>query len=282
MIENRWQITGQLKTNLWLFAYSVMHAKRFAQKLTLHTDDLGLKYYGELGYDEVKTTLNILEDEPSRFWSRGKMVAIENEPIGSIHIDGDVFIKKPEMINVLDFPNHDVIVQCEERLGIFMRHYFDTIHHYPIALTELPKGFNPKLKHALNCGVLGFNNEKVKSDYLKGYYNLVEQLKASEYFMDELKHNPKFEPNIVIEQFFLAGYCDKYKAKVKFVLPLYSDTDDELGTVKEMNDTANRIGYAHAWGSTKYKLIPAIKEKMKKYDPQYYRKVQKITNKITV
>jgi hypothetical protein len=280
MVENRWQITGQLKSNIWLYAYSVMNAKRIAKKITLHTDILGLKFYGDLGYDEIKLTLDALDNEPSRFWSKGKMIALENEPIGSIHIDGDVFLKKPQIKRVLDFKNHDIIVQGEERLGIFMQHYFDTLHHYPIALTNPPEGFNTELKHALNCGVLGFNNQKIKDEYIQGYYSIIEQLKASEYFMNELKHNPKFEPNIVIEQYFLAGYAELMEAKVKFVLPLNSNTDDEIGTVTAMNAIANRIGYAHAWGSTKYALIPAIKEKIKQQDKRYFNRIEKITNKL--
>ena len=280
MVENRWQITGQLKNNLWLFAYSVMLAKRISKKITLHTDTLGMQYYGELGYDEVKNSLDILKDEHSRFWSKGKIIALDQEPIGSIHIDGDVFLKKPYMKKVMSFSDNDVIIQCEERLGIFMQHYMDTIHHYPKALKTLPKGFNPELKYALNCGVLGFNSQKIKKEYINGYFDIVDQLKASDYFMNQLKMNERFEPNIVIEQYFLAGYCDLVGAKVKSVLPLQSDVNDENGTVSEMNAIANRIGYAHAWGSTKYNLIPAIQEKIKNQDKRFFRKVESITNKI--
>ena len=162
----------------------------------------------------------------------------------------------------MDFQKYDLIVQCEERLGIFMQHYFDTIHHYPKSLDIIPDGFNVNLKHSLNCGVLGFNSQKLKDEYLTGYFSMVEQLKSNPEFMRELALNPKFEPNIVIEQYFLAGYVDKFKVKFKNVLPLASDATDEIGTVNEMNSIANEIGYAHAWGDTKYKIIFDIKEKI--------------------
>ncbi len=275
-IESRWQINGQLAKNLWLYAYSVMHAKRISESLILHSDSFGAKTFGELGYDDVKISLDVLDSEPSRFWSKGKMIALEAEPLGTIHIDGDVFLKSPTMIDVMDFQNYDLIVQCEERLGIFMQHYYDTIHHYPKALNIIPDGFNINLQHSLNCGVMGFNNQKLKDDYLTGYFSIVDQLKTNLEFMQELESNPKFEPNIVIEQFFLAGYVDKYHLNVKNVLPLTSDATDEVGTVNEMNSIANEIGYAHAWGDTKYYLIPEIQKRIRNQDLRFYNKVLRI------
>ncbi len=281
-IEKRWQITGQLMSNLWLYAYSVMYAKRITDKITLHADSYGAEIFGELGYDDVKITLDVLKDEPSRFWSRGKMIAIDNEPIGSIHIDGDVFIKSPKMLEVMDFRNYDLIVQCEERLGIFMQHYHDTIHHYPKALKDIPEGFNTTLQHSLNCGVLGFNNQEVKDNYLRGYFSIVDQLKNDYEFMRELSLNPKFEPNIVIEQYFLAGYVDKFDVKYKNVLPLTSDATDEIGTVREMNFIANEIGYAHAWGDTKYQLIDEIKRRIHHQNKKLFNKVESLSQKINL
>ncbi len=275
-IEKRWQINGQLAKNLWLYAYSVMHAKRISDSLILHSDSFGAKTFGELGYDDVKISLDILASEPSRFWSRGKMIALDAEPLGTIHIDGDVFLKSPMMIDVLDFQNYDLIVQCEERIGIFMKHYFDTIHHFPASLNSIPDGFNQDLKHSLNCGVMGFNNQKLKDDYLAGYFSMVDQLKSNPVFMQELQDNPKFEPNIVIEQFFLAGYVDQYNLNYKNVLPLKSDATDELGTVTEMNFIANEIGYAHAWGDTKYYLIPEIQKRIRNQDFRFYNRVLRL------
>lgn len=281
-IEKRWQISGQLVSNLWLYAYSVMNAKRISEKIILHSDSYGAETFGELGYDDVKISLDVLQNEPSRFWSKGKMIALQNEPLGTIHIDGDVFLKSPKMIDVMNFKDYDLIVQCEERLGIFMQHYFDTIHHYPKALDIIPEGFNINLKHSLNCGVLGFNSQKLKDDYLKGYFSIVEQLKSNEEFMYELSCNPKFEPNIVIEQYFLAGYVDKFNVKYKNVLPLTSDITDEIGTVNEMNSIANEIGYAHAWGDTKYNLIDEIKRRIKHQDKRLFNKVEKISHRINL
>lgn len=283
MKENRWQIQGQLKNNLWLFAYSVMNAKRFSKKFTLHTDQLGAEYYGELGYDEVKVTLDVMKDEMSRFWSKGKILALSKEPAGSIHIDGDVFIKSEKMLEVFSFKDYDLITQGEERLGIFMKHYYDTIPHYPFALWgKMPKGLDPTLKHSLNCGVLGFNNVEIMDDYFKGYFKMIDDLKQSDYFMRLLGTDPKIEPNIIIEQFYLAGLCKEKKAKIKYVLPLKSNSMGVDETITEMNRVANDIGYAHAWGSTKYALVPAIKRKIKEQDIEYFRKVDKITKRIAV
>jgi hypothetical protein len=36
---------------------------------------------------------------------------MKDEPLGTIHIDGDVFLKNPELKNILEFSNYDCIVQ---------------------------------------------------------------------------------------------------------------------------------------------------------------------------
>jgi hypothetical protein len=280
MIENNFDYENKLVINLWLYAYSLHHAKELAEKITLHTDSYGETLFGQLGYDEVKVTLDILQDECSIFWAKGKIIALENEPLGSIHIDGDVFIKDQKMINVLDIQEYDAVVQCEERTGIFMQHYYETLKHYQIALNTPPIGFDFNLKKSLNMGVIGFNNQELKEKYIEGYYSILNQCKESSYYMGKLfiDGNPAFEPNIVIEQFWMAGLCENYN--IKNILPIPEGVTGEIETVEIINEIANEIGYCHMWGASKYTRIEEVKLKLKEKNINLYNKVEQLIETI--
>lgn len=275
-LEKRWQIEDQLKNNLWLYAYSFLRGSEFTESFVLYTDNLGQQFYGEIGYDRVTNRLEDLALS-TRFWSYGKIIALQDEPLGSVHIDGDVFFRKKTMIDVIDSGEYDVIVQGEERLSIFLKYYFDTLYLYPDS--GMPFGFDKTLKHSVNCGVLGFRNEELRQDFFHGYFKMVEILMNNKDFMRSLHLDPKIEPNI-IEQFFLAGLIKAKNSKVKTVLPLPDGLTDIDKTITLMNKTANEIGYTHAWGSTKYNLIDLIRQKIKERDFGFYRKILNIEKNI--
>ena len=97
MKEKRWGYEPEelQRGDLLTFALSVLYIKKLGHTIVLYTDDDGKKLLGELPYDEIYTTLNdIPEDIPPMMWAYGKFFAMKNEPLGAIHIDGDVFIKK--------------------------------------------------------------------------------------------------------------------------------------------------------------------------------------------
>lgn len=85
--------------NVWYFALSVAYAKRSGAYIVLHTDSFGKAMLGHLPYDEIHLTLDDMPADISpRFWAAGKIFAQEAEPIGSLHIDGDVFIKRADLL----------------------------------------------------------------------------------------------------------------------------------------------------------------------------------------
>jgi hypothetical protein len=93
-------------------AQLVVHEKIDVKKI-LHTDSLGKELLGFLPYDEIHLTLNVLNDLNihERVWAAGKIWAQEAEPIGSLHIDGDVFIKTEKLRDLIFNSKKDLVTQ---------------------------------------------------------------------------------------------------------------------------------------------------------------------------
>jgi hypothetical protein len=92
--RQRWGIENQIVSNVCLAAVSVAFAKKIGATIALHTDLNGKEFLGWLPYNELHLSLE-QHNFHSAFWASGKILAQEREPLGSIHIDLDVFIKRP-------------------------------------------------------------------------------------------------------------------------------------------------------------------------------------------
>ncbi len=270
LLKNRWFLEGQLEASIWLYALSYLFAKQVGDKIILHTDDIGKKYLEPIPYDEIHLSLNDLKDQHQKWWSYGKIKAIELEPLGSIHIDGDVFLKKPTLRKHLDFKDSDVICQMVEAGHLFEKGYRDQLPYFDYALRNVQiEGYGYGEK-AFNGGVLGFNNADLKERFIWNFKTMVKACEVDHGIMFQM--DGKYEPNIIIEQYQLAGLCDLKKYKVKFVLdPIEVDRRNSLDSVTQ------ELGFAHAWGKEKYKKDFQVKAKklIKRMDEKLYQSIKK-------
>lgn len=276
MLRERWNINNLIEKNLWLFGYSVDYVNRIGQSIDLHTDSFGATVFDCLPYSKIHVTLNELEDLNERFWSAGKIVAIRESELGTLHIDGDVFLKKESIIPMLDMKEYDCIVQMEERHKIFMDSYSDVLPMFANADIKA-HGFDYELKSALNAGILGFNNQKLKDDFVKGFFEMIEQCFNNQEFMSLLKYDldKKIEPNVVLEQYYLKGLCETDGYKIKNLLETKSENFDDDSA--DVNRQADEIGFCHAWGSSKYLIIEQIKDILTERNPKLFEAInQKI------
>lgn len=275
----RWNITNQIETNLWLYGYSVDYLQMLGIDVDLYTDTYGASVFNCLPYSNIYTTLDKLQGKVhERFWSAGKIVALSEAPLGAVHIDGDVFLKKQAVLDVIsNMTGYDCIVQMVERMSIFMTSYADVLPMFKEAVGDRVSGFTYNLTEAVNAGVLGFNNQQMKDEFINGYNQILHLCQADPKFMSILENDTekKIEPNVVIEQYFLKSLSNVRKYSIKNILELESDNFDD--DWQHINEQADEIGFAHAWGSSKYDSIPAIKEILYKRNKSLYNA---ITNKI--
>jgi hypothetical protein len=271
----RWNVADQLKQNLWLFALSVAYAKKMGAQIVLHTDQCGKEIYGFLPYDEIYLTLDTL-DVHERFWAAGKIYAQEAEPLGSIHIDGDVFLKKRKVYDIISDTKADLIVQMTEgdNTPSCLGHtYGDNLNCLLSALGKnLPVEFNKFQNTAYNCGLVKFNNPELKKRYINGYKQMVRDASNAPSFVKQLTVDNDICPDLIIEQWWLKSVTDFYNYRVKSVLP-------EWGA--DIQKEANRIGYTHVIGKYKYELISTVKERLLEVAPELYKQVEKVIAQMT-
>ena len=169
-LSKRWKISNQLEANLWITALSCAYARKNNIPLTMHTDDYGKELLKHLPYDSIKLTLNQLpSDTPIGQWAVSKFYAQQEHPLGDIHIDNDVFIKKRSLYDLMTNSHYDCIVQSFELADggqyVEAQELVRNIEGIPTSVD---------LRYAYNVGVIGFKDKELKQQYIDDYFKFYE------------------------------------------------------------------------------------------------------------
>ena len=273
--------------DLWVFAMSAWHIRNNGHTIVLHTDAVGEELFSRLPYDNIYRTLDKI-DVDKAFWAASKMVAQEAEPLGSIHIDGDVFIKKPDILNKIAALGYDLII--ERRTNLHCNPSI-TEKMLPYIKSTLPEWFDTETTKAYNTGVTGFNNQALKDRFLRKFWQWSKLLTSAE---DYVKHPT--QSDLIIEMGWLRQLAEHKDLKVK---ELYrhavvdgsgekkesglKESDkkpqiklDKHGEPTDWSSITDRIwsdgeGYEHNYMQRKYYIIPQIIEFMKSNEPKLYK-----------
>lgn len=224
-----------LQMNLDLAALSLYYAHRSGYTVHMHTDSVGMLLLKDYGYDSLLPTLDdIPSDIPECIFAYGKILAIEREPIGAVHTDLDVFIKKPLLDRFFEEKTIDAVFQCEEicetddiyeRLRTFFRGY----------------GYPPELAIdyllPANVGVIGFNNLHLRDEYVRRYKACADYYKeAREGMMD-----------LFFEQVNAHYLVEHYGYRAWYILGQI-----DYHHMEGVCDFCDRIGYQHLQGGYKH------------------------------
>lgn len=237
----------KLEVTALVYALSVAYLKRLGCSVNLHTDSLGKKLLEGIGYDNIYLTVEEIPNNISpKIFAYPKSISLEKEPVGTVHIDGDVFIKTEECLNRVF--NHDcecVVQSCETDLP-----WLQPAKTFMIPfLTENLLSTGEKLEirdYDYNTGVIGFFNDELKNLYISNYQELSKKLSEYEYLYFVQNQYGKFDcPDFVLEQQMLS-YLTRNR-KVRCILPV-----DSPPYMSERNELAKHIGYTHLLGPTKY------------------------------
>ena len=275
MKEKRWGYEPEelQRGDLLTFALSVLYIKKLGHTIVLHTDDDGKKLLGGLPYDEIYTTLNdIPEDIPSMMWAYGKFFAMKNEPLGAIHIDGDVFIKKQECLDIINDNNCDIFCQNLDRRAPSSS---DPQIHYAAwkLLNEFNldwKGYPTNGEYQYNVGILRFLNQELKYKYFNFFYDITEQVQNHPIAIKAIKQSAFCAISVVAEQQFLYEMIQKDGYKVKTLINKvcdegYIDTE----ALKEFED----LGYEHILGARKYHMKDELMNQLYDLDKNLFHKI---------
>lgn len=256
----------RLLGNICYYALSVAYLKKLGQTVVLHTDALGAQLLGYLPYDEIHLTADTIPDNVSpRFWAAAKMWALEAEPLGAIHIDGDVFIKSEELVKQLEESDWDVLVQSYETAEWYERdaQVFwkdkEFCKNNDLDLSKLG---------AYNTGIFGFRNQELKDKFIKGYKNFVLHFSQR---IDDMA-NSWSTPDLIPEQKYIYQLSKNYKTKILLILK-------EGETHKEV---CNKLGYQHVITMYKYSQIDKCMDTLKSISEEIYNKTYKLCRNLLV
>lgn len=244
----------RLLAQVWYFSLSVAYLRRLGASVTLHTDTLGKAVLGHLPYDSVRLTLDDWPDwiHP-RFWAAGKFLSIAAENGPCVHIDGDVFIKRPELLRRIGdtLASNDLIVQSSDPACMYAREvpFFETEKEFCIA-----HGIEADGRDSFNTGLLGFGSDRVRQELCGNYLDVVRYF--SERYPAELDADSLLTPDLLAEQKMTEGFTRIRGWKVERLLSEAAE--------------AARIGYQHVFTIDKMNCMPSCMETLRVVDPEIY------------
>lgn len=255
----------RIPITLICYAISFHYAKQMGAEVVLHTDSKGAEILSLIPYDEVIIDLDAIPDNISRFWAYGKLYATKQEPIGSVHIDGDVFLKNPSLLNCF-MGNHDLLTQSEEG-DDWRTDYTYELSQTAIGIDNLPNGVSLYYPHSYNCGVVQFNNAELKKVYLETYFATVElSLQDHTYdsrasmILEKYGDKGSIIPDIVPEQQFLHELSVGYSTQTILTGEIRTD--------------AVTKGYTHLCTAAKYEMKKELETMLGDINAQLFNKVK--------
>ena len=175
---------------------------------------------------------------PSELFAAGKFYAMKAEgALGKVHIDVDVFLKKPGILDAFYMDNRiDVICQQEESPEV-ADHSEKRKHMFVMGY---PAGTRPDWRGSMNTGVVGFNNPILAAKYMSNYFDALKIYTREKFDAYKTCHpdaNLLFD--FILEQTNLSYMSIGYN--VRTLVPM-----------QEPNFVADEIGYQHLQGSGKW------------------------------
>ncbi len=255
--NNRWNMGNRFDDTIYMTAGSILHTHMWYKDITLYIDPVGYEYLSGLPCRVIKVDFN----QDLELWMEPKLYAMENQREAFVHLDTDIFIKKP-----FEFEFEKVIVERKD-IGYYC--YEPLIKFFDDYCKDLPL-WDPTIPYAWSCGVIGFKDFALRDEFLSFYRILKKTLsdnrKAYDKFIDD--YPGYLEIALLLEQYNLTSML-----KVIGIDPTILIPGD---TIKEQSEYANNLGYTHLLGASKYhpKNIDKIKKLLHIKFPDQYRSIQ--------
>lgn len=234
------------------YTLSYLYCRKIGLDITLHTDNVGKDILDYIPYKNIYTTLENIDRFNEKLYAYPKIHIIEREPLGTLHIDGDVFLKKESIKELLDFKDYDVIVQSYEDKTKFGYLYDESISAFE--KVDFPLWASKSCECMYNTGILGFNNEDIRRKFVYAY-----EKTARAYNKDGNKLIKQC-PDIIIEQKFLYDLTQYFKSNVKTLL-----------NYDNIYEHAKEIGYTHVLSrNSKIKNLSKMIDRIYELDNDIY------------
>lgn len=241
------------------YAYSANCIHKLNRKIVLFTDPVGAELLSFIDYDDV-VILNDIDNFSEHFAAQLKFVALEQCDLGDVIIDGDLFIRKINALEIIEGVDVDCVYSffepSEYTLRGDMRDYYKKLittmnkyeynqpYHLPINWKDL---------QWMNTSLMKINNKELKDEYIRQYKYHKSMLEHEEYGNEW--------PDIIIEQYFLTLLCNDNFTTKAVIENFWFD--------EKSNDYALDIGFTHL-GSSKIACQPWVCSMLKEENAYLY------------
>lgn len=268
----------QIIINLYLYTISAWYVKKWGGKIDLYADSLGIWLLENAPYDNKICDFEDIDYSTLPCWAYPKMLAMEKTCVPFTHIDGDVIIKSQRMFDSVTDYNFDLITESilddTKDDTYFMRWHKEWFENY----TDFSKDFD--FLKTCNNGVLMFNNETLKQNYIDKYKTYRSKIFNSYETICAAWEFKLFVPDLMIEQMNLYKMSENYKTKGL----VNSYVGDNCEGQQEMYSRWKPIytdEYRHYAGREKgYMSIEYFRNMLKQLDQDLYRKTREKENEV--
>lgn len=253
--------------NIWYFALSMAYVRALGARIELHTDSLGERLLGFLPYDSVHLTLDAMDADISpRFWAAGKVLALEAAAPGSIHIDGDVFIKKGAVLEAIEArPEAGLVVQHRE--PGYPSYGAEAVRFKAVGSTCADCGIDlADTDNAYNTGFVGFRSQSLLRRWAEAYRTVACAYTAA--YRDQIDTDAfaGVTPDLITEQLAIFQL-----ARAEGV-----EACELLGDRAFDRAFTGALGYQHVPTMHKFTFLPRVKAILRARFPEIYTKTSKI------
>jgi len=250
-----------LEITLFEYALSVELIHRHHHKIHLYTDPIGARILQPINYDKITILKDNTITSNYHFAASFKFEALRRMSLSDTLIDGDIFLHKKLVYDILRDSKEDVIVSFFEN-----KEYIDTFKDRNKRMFDMLKDkdllFPPEdydnIDGWFNTSVIHFNDEDFKKKYIDQYVENIKRLENTEY--------EDIWPDLVIEQRNLFRLSEQEHKEIKVLVDDYSSQWSQRYSVL--------IGLLHV-GSAKIDYQPVVIKNLMEVNKPLVRKIEK-------
>lgn len=258
------------------YACSAACVHKNGREIILYADKRGAELLSIIPYDKV-VIVDDMDNESISFAAQIKFKALKEIELGDAIIDGDLFLKERECVDIIESSTEDVIYS-------FFEPYLYTLS--TSGLLEMNNGLVKSLHGVefkepyklpllledygwMNLSLMCIRNQGLKDKYIEQYEyhkNLLSKI-------DFKKFSSKLIwPDVIIEQYFLTLLTRFGNYSTKPII-------ENFFYDQKANDYALKIGFTHL-GSAKTQFLQYIEMLLKELNPVLHQKTKNRINKI--
>jgi hypothetical protein len=264
------------RSHLLSWVLSVRTAQTHFRHLSLVTDDEGAELLVNrlrLPFTDVSTCLNSLRRDQAGWWVLGKLYAYREQQRPFLHIDNDVFLWRPFSRELL---RTDIVAQNPERAPVT-----DATFYKPKWFTDLVTahdGWLPPEWHsyvtnrgdqAVCAGVLGGQRVDALREYAERAIVAV-QSERNRSAWHAIGPTAQLAHSVLIEQYYLAAYCDSRAVAGDPVEIGYLFASQEAAASPVASE---QLGYTHLMAGKHHEgLMSRLDDHVRHAYPRDYRR----------